>query len=132
VTGKQTPPSAGHRPPSSLLPHSTFPRSAAARSKYGNQKTELDGKVFASKKEARRYGQLRLLQAGRVIKGLTLQPVFPLEVAGIRVGKYIGDFSYVEADRTVVEDAKGMRTPVFNLKWRMVKALYPDFDWRLV
>ena len=100
--------------------------------KYGNKKTEVDGIRFDSRKEARRYGALCLLQKGRVIKDLAVQPVFPLTVNDVRVGKYIGDFAYIEKGRTVVEDAKGMRTPVFNLKWRMVKALYPEIDWRLV
>ena len=133
MSGKQTPPSAARLPPTPL-PHSELALGSAVprRSKYGNQKTELDGHKFASKKEARRYAQLRLLQTGKVIYGLACQPVWPLVVNGVRVGKYIGDFAYIEKNRPVVEDAKGMRTPVFNLKWRMVKALYPEIDWRLV
>lgn len=136
MTGRWTPPSSGHRPPTLPLPHSDPGSAATSRSKYGNKRTELDGYKFASKKEARRYAELRLLQTGKVIEGLICQPAYPLMIGKVRVGKYIADFAYLEIAgkhrRVVVEDAKGMRTPVFNLKWRMVKALYPELDWRLV
>lgn len=102
------------------------------RNKFGNKKTEVDGIVFSSKREAGRYAELKLLERGRALSTLTLQPVFPLHVNGLKIGKYVGDFQYVEGDSVVVEDVKGVRTAVFNLKWKMVKALYPRIDWRLV
>ena len=39
--------------------------------KYGNKKTVVDGITFASKKEARRYGELILLQKGGLISRLS-------------------------------------------------------------
>ena len=136
MTGRTTPPSRRSRPSASFS--HTFPPtgSAATRSKYGNKRTELDGFKFASKKEARRYGELRLLQTGKVIRDLKVQPVFPLIVNGERIGKYIGDFRYIEKDSfEVVEDVKGgnaTKTAAWRLKWRMMKALYPWIDWRIV
>jgi hypothetical protein len=41
-------------------------------SKYHAQPTVVDGIRFASKAEARRYGELMLLMKARVIWGLTL------------------------------------------------------------
>lgn len=132
MSGKQTPPSAA-RPPPTPLSHSDHALgSAVPRSKYGNQKTEINGIVFASRKEARRYAELRLLQTGKVISDLTLQPVYPLMIGSVRIGKYVGDFAYYEKGQPVCEDVKGMRTPVFNLKWRIVKALNPHIDWRII
>lgn len=102
------------------------------RNKYGNKRTEVDGIVFSSKKEARRYGELRMLQVGKVIGNITLQPRYPLVVKGIKVGTYVGDFEYTEGNRVVVEDAKGVQTPVFKLKWKLVRILFPEYEWRIV
>lgn len=95
------------------------------RSKYGARKTWADGILFSSKGEARRYGLLRDWQAMGFISDLELQPEYPLIVAGITIGKYIADFRYYKADgELVVEDFKGMPTPVYRLKKRIVEAFY--------
>lgn len=85
----------------------------------------VDGIKFPSKAEARRYGQLLLLWRSSYISDLELQPVYELHVGDIRVGKYIADFRYYAQDgELIVEDVKGMRTPVYRLKKRMVEAQY--------
>lgn len=103
------------------------------RSKYGAVKTSVDGIVFASKAEARRWSVLQLRVKAGEICGLLRQPVYRLFVrpfggrdAGelVEVGKYIGDFQYWEGDARVVEDVKGVKTPVYQLKKRIVEALY--------
>jgi hypothetical protein len=93
-------------------------------SKYRNQKTEVNGITFDSKKEALRYGQLRLLEKLGLIQDLKLQVKFPLVVSGVKIGSYICDFQYQEGHTIKTEDVKGMRTPVYNLKKKLVKALY--------
>lgn len=100
------------------------------RHKFGNIKTTVDGIEFASKREARRYQELRLLERAGEIADLQLQPKFPLEVNGQKIGSYIADFSYHPTFRgatmaqLVVEDAKGVRTPVYNIKKKLVRALH--------
>lgn len=96
------------------------------RSKYGNKKTEVDNVVFDSKAEATRYNQLKLLERGREIRGLVLQPRFPIEVNGQKVCTYVGDFSYTNSytGEFFVEDTKGMKTPMYNLKKKLMKAVY--------
>lgn len=103
----------------------------ARRSKYGAVKTEVNGIVFASKAEGRRYRELLILQAsGEIFGQLVLQPVYriyvkPLGGEPIVVAKYVGDFQYEAADGTkVVEDVKGFKTPVYRLKKKLVEALY--------
>lgn len=98
-------------------------------SKYGAIKTEVDGLVFASKAEARRYGELRLLERAGKIAGLELQPRYRLVVNGVLIGTYVGDFRYEEDtaepfDPEVVEDVKGVKTPVYRLKKKLMKAIY--------
>lgn len=94
--------------------------------KYHAVKTTLDGYVFDSKAEAARYQQLLLLVKAGEIEGLQVHPIYPLVVNNQRIGKYIGDFMYFvpEKDSFVLEDVKGVRTAVYRLKKRLVKALY--------
>lgn len=111
------------------------------RSKYGAQKTTVDGIVFDSKRESERYGELKLLEKAGEIWELELQPVYRLvmesttgtlfvaaqALAGTRdrsVGEWRGDFRYHTRAGRVVEDVKGFRTPVYRLKKRMVEAQY--------
>lgn len=103
--------------------------------KYGNTATNVGGHRFDSRREARRYAQLRLLELAGEITGLELQPEFVLYALAldhdglirdlVRVGSYIGDFRYRDASgQMIVEDAKGVRTPLYRLKRKIVEAQY--------
>lgn len=98
-------------------------------SKFHNVVTEVDGFKFASKKEARRYGELRLLERAGKLSDLKVQPRFPLSVNGHPVCAYVGDFQYVQpagSQRIVVEDVKSEITrkhPVYRIKNKLFKAL---------
>lgn len=94
--------------------------------KYHAVKVKLDGYTFDSKKEAARYAELLLLvKAGHILE-LQVHPSFPLTVNGVNIGKYIADFAYHDwyKKKDVVEDVKGVKTPVYRLKNKLVKALY--------
>lgn len=95
-------------------------------SKYRNIKTVIDGVTFDSKKEAARYQQLKLLERAGEIRHLTLQPRFPLDVNGKHICDYVADFTYIDqaSGKSVTEDAKGMRTPVYKLKKKLTEALF--------
>lgn len=112
-------------------------------SKYRSQKTEVDGIVFDSKREAARWGVLKLLEKNGEIKDLRRQIPFkwnlfaapvdyrhgPMEEYAHKVGKvrsYVADFVYVvvKTGQQVVEDAKGMRLPTYREKKKIVKALF--------
>jgi hypothetical protein len=84
----------------------------------------VDGIVFDSKKESRRYGELRLLESQGLIENLQLQPEYQCIVNEKKICKYIGDFKYWESGKPVVEDVKGVRTAVYRLKKKLVEALY--------
>jgi hypothetical protein len=113
------------------------------KSKYFAIPTTVDGIKFASKKEARRYGELRLLDRAGVIMKLECHPKYNLTIAGEpmmspsnRQIRYEGDFRYeerVDADsddwEIVIEDCKGYlpkANPVyrlFSLKRAVIKAM---------
>ena len=108
-------------------------------SKFHNVKTPVDGYTFGSKSEARRYGELKRLVAYGKISGLRVHPRYMLQEAfKDRSGKthraitYEADFEYRENGGVTVEDVKGARTAVFNLKEKLFIHKYPELDFRVV
>ena len=86
--------------------------SVAKKHKYFAQPTIVDGIKFASAKEARRYGELKLLQVAGKISALELQPRYKLIIEET----YVADFRYVERGETVIEDVKGYLTAAYKRK----------------
>lgn len=94
-------------------------------SKYNSTKTVVDGITFDSKAEAKRYGQLKILQRAGTISGLELQPKFVCIINKKKVCTYKADFTYFENHVRVVEDVKGFKTATYRLKKKLVEACYP-------
>lgn len=125
-------------------------------SKYNAHKTLVDGIEFDSRKEAKRYKELKALETAGVIFKLRLQVPFELIPAiyertnevytkGIRKGlpkrgrcieravTYIADFVYQEqSGRWVVEDTKGFRTKEYIIKRKLMRYLHSEYDFREV
>ena len=119
----------------------------AKTNKYNAKKVSVDGIEFDSKKEARRYQELLLLQKSGEIYMLERQKVYELLPAqrepdtvgkrgGVIKGKlleraveYVADFVYTDKNgKTVVEDVKGFREggayAVFVLKRKLMLYRY--------
>ena len=115
--------------------------------KYGNRKVAVDGIAFDSIREARRYKQLKLLLLAGEIVCLQMQVPFELVPAqyeetgevyskGPRKGQpkqgkcieksvvYVADFVYFENGKRVVEDTKGVRTPEYIIKRKLMLHKY--------
>ena len=91
--------------------------------KYNNTKVRVDGRLFDSKREAARWQELQLLERAGEITELERQVEYELipEQKGERAAKYIADFRYVDHEgKTVVEDTKGVKTPVYILKRKLM------------
>jgi hypothetical protein len=106
-------------------------KGAVARTKFRNVKTEVDGILFHSKFEAHRWQELKAEAAAGLIRNLERQRPFAIVVNDIHVCNYISDFVYERAcDKAfgmtpwmkVVEDAKGMKTDMYRLKAKLMKA----------
>ncbi len=95
-----------------------------SRFKFRNTPTEVDGIRFASKREAKRFSELKLLANAGKISGLHLQVPFEIKVNGQHICDYLADFTYRENGQLVVEDSKGFRTRDYRLKAKLVKAVY--------
>lgn len=95
-------------------------------SKFKNIKTVVDGIKFDSKKEAKRYGELILMQRSKQIYGLKTQVKYDIVINDVKVCRYIADFTYkcANADTITVEDCKGFRTSIYRLKKKLMKAVY--------
>ncbi len=119
---------------------------AARATKYGNRKVTKvtrDGKseTFDSVREYERHLVLLDMQRKGDIRKLERQVTFNLIVNGVKVGSVRPDWTY-EKDQgeglrlshrwvEVAEDAKGFQTPDHKTRWKLAKALYPQYDWRL-
>jgi len=102
------------------------------RSKYGARKTVREGVTFDSLGEANRWAQLQLFQRAGTIKGLgDPHPAFPIVINGTRVCTVEMDFAYSENGQAVVEDFKGVDTPVSRLKRKLLGAAYPHLTIRV-
>ena len=108
-------------------------RGRGRRNKFGAKRTEVNGILFHSKKEAARYAELKLLEMAGSIEDLELQVSFDIKVLGNKICRYISDFLYYDNDieAVVIEDVKGVQTDVFKLKWKLMKVLYPEFTYRI-
>lgn len=103
-------------------------------SKYKNKKIIIDGHKFDSKKEGKRYIELKLLQKAKVIKDLELQKSFVLipkfDKNGIhyRAITYKADFYYYDNEKKkyIVEDTKGFKTETYKIKKKMFEYFYKD------
>ena len=103
-------------------------------SKYNSRKTVIDDITFDSKKEAKRYVELKKKQEEGEITDLRLQvpfelvPSFTIEIDGKnrkrRNIRYIADFTYYENGQKVVEDVKGRKTDIYKLKKKLFEYKY--------
>lgn len=106
-------------------------------SKYNNKKVCLDGQEFDSRKEAKRYAELKLLLRAGEIKDLDRQVRIELVPAQYvddptaqrgkrcveRAVDYVADFVYTD-NRTgekVVEDTKGFKTKDYIIKRKLAR-----------
>lgn len=107
------------------------------RNKYGAKRTiTVDGLKFDSQKEADRWQELKWMAQAGMIRDLKRQVRFQLTPTvrepdtigpkgGVKKGRvilekseYIADFTYIDTatEDYIVEDAKGYKTPEYNLK----------------
>ncbi len=95
------------------------------RSKYGSRRVPHDEHMHDSVGERDRCFVLQRLEAEHAIVCLNIHPVFHLKVDGSHICDYIPDWDYYDENGAhVVEDFKGVATPVYRLKKRLMLALH--------
>lgn len=98
-------------------------------SKHRNIKVTTEEGVFDSKKEHRRWCDLKLMQQAGEIRDLKRQVDFPMVVNGQLVCTYRADATYVETStgEFIVEDVKSPTTrkePVYRIKAKLAAAIH--------
>ena len=107
------------------------------QNKYKNKKVTINGKIFDSKKEAKRYLELIKLEQAGLIKDLETQKKFLLLDTFKKNGKtynqisYYADFVYFDiySKKTIVEDVKAskyFKTDVYRIKKKLFEFIYPN------
>ncbi len=98
-------------------------------SKYRNSKTDYNGVVYDSKLEAR-YAECldmfkKISDPHVGVRRWYGQVRYPIEINGIKVCTYIADFLIEYKDgHKAVHDVKGVRTDVYILKKKLMRAVY--------
>ena len=105
------------------------------KNKFNAKKKKVDGKVFDSTKESKRYVELKALQQAGGISGLECQKRFELvenfEYRGVKVRgvAWVADFYYFNGREWVAEDVKSPITrkkPEYIIKKKLFMIKYPD------
>jgi len=104
-------------------------KNRTSNNKYFAKKTIAMGLKFDSRWEAERWGQLKAMERAGIVTQLERQIKYELSINDVKICDYIADFRYLleEEDglsKLVVEDAKGILTPEFKLKKKMMKAIH--------
>jgi hypothetical protein len=95
------------------------------RFKFGNKPTVVDGIKFHSKREAKRYTELRMLERAGEVRGLQRQMKYRLWVNGVLITTYTADFVYEKrTGEIVVEDVKGYPNDRWPMKKKLMKAIH--------
>lgn len=106
------------------------------RNKYGAKKTQIGDIVFDSRKEAKRFQELKILEKSGYISDLKMQVKFsicPKFGGNKRERFYIADFVYKEGGKSIIEDVKSeitRKNAVYSLKKALVQWQYPDYIFR--
>ncbi|ENX22448.1 hypothetical protein F892_01690 [Acinetobacter vivianii] len=117
-----------------ILKLSRQPKSAK-RNKFNASKVECDGMTFDSKKEYKRYIELKAMQQRGEIHGLDHHTKFELapktklerEKRAKPAVRYFADFTYYIADKYIVEDVKSAATrklPSYRTKKHFMKTVH--------
>jgi hypothetical protein len=118
-----------------VMVHEAREEQRARRNKYNvgpRHLRQLDGYTFDSIAERKRYEVLKLREKAGEIVELRVHPCWPLVVEDVPIGEYEADFAYrLVIDRSInppgplyVEDVKGVRTQVYQLKRKLMLACH--------
>jgi len=92
--------------------------------KYHARKCQIDGYTFDSLAEGRYYQGLKIMLTNGDIQNLEIHPPFAYVDNGKFIFTYYADFRYTENGKVLIDDVKGVRTPVYKLKKKLIEARF--------
>ena len=106
-----------------------FKQQAKRKTKFNNKGTEYGGVWFHSKFEAQYAENLDWLIKGGELLKWERQVKLDLTVNGHHICNYFIDFKeYHVGGDIVYTEVKGPVTPLWQLKWRLTEALWPNIE----
>ena len=103
------------------------------QNKYNAEIVEYNGRKYDSKGEAEYAMKLDWRKKAGEIKAI--YPQFPIKivVGSVFICQYVIDFK-IELKNGLFEyhEYKGCETDTWKLKWKLVKALYPELNFKLI
>jgi len=103
--------------------------------KFGNIPKSYGGRIFHSTLEADYAEHLDFLKKAGEIKDYQTQPRFPLKVKGIKISTIIPDFLIINkygGEEIHETKSPASMTPVWQIKWRLLKVLYPTYKFYII
>ncbi len=122
-------PASNPKPQTGIVARSEPEKPVRAR-KYRNEPVVINGVRFDSKKEHRRFCDLKMLELAGKIHDLQVHPQYVFEHNGVRIGSFKPDFRYIVDGQIVIEDVKSPSTrseTSYRLRKKMLKAFF-DLD----
>jgi len=102
--------------------------------KYGSKSCRCHlGHCHQSVFEAEYCDQLGMMCRARAISSFASQVSYPLCVNGTQICTHIVDFVVHTKDgKEEIHEVKGFATPVWELKYKLFKALYPELKYLII
>lgn len=100
--------------------------------KYRNKPCQIGSEKYRSQREMKRHHDLLMLEKAGHVSDLRREVPFEL-VPGVRFKtakratpplRYLADFTYMHKGEYTVEDAKGVRTPLYKAKRHLMLAIH--------
>jgi hypothetical protein len=113
-----------------IMPNRYFSRKG---NKYNARKTKYNGRYYHSGLEAKYAESLDWRKKAGEIKEIIPQYKISIDVNDVHIANYYMDFKVVLPDgRIEMHEVKGAETDLWRMKWRLSKALNPDWVFVLV
>lgn len=96
------------------------------KNKFNAKKTWVDGQLCDSKKEAKHYAQLLILEKANEIVGLKLHPRYPILINGVKICNVVLDFEFIDLTTNKKRhiDVKGVYTSESKLRHKLLEATH--------
>ncbi len=101
--------------------------------KYNNTPKMYNDKLYHSTLEADYAKLLDTLLKGKELKSVEAQPRFYLKVNDKTICTIVPDFLVVTKNgQKEIREIKGIETPEWRIKWKLMQALYPEFKYYVI
>jgi hypothetical protein len=102
--------------------------------KYKNKSCKcLQNHIHDSRGEARYCDQLKLEKNQKIIQDYEVQKNISLDVNGYHICNHRVDFLILDKDDNYeVREFKGFETDVWNIKYKLFEALFPDIKYIII